>query len=51
MPGTANLIRMINHDNFSASYSWRPRNVESEGFMHSMTAYSGPMYCGGPGKK
>jgi len=30
---------------------WRPRSVGSEGSTHSMTAYSGPMYCGGLGKK
>jgi len=42
MPGTANFIRSINHDNSSASYTWRPRSVGSEGSTHSMTAYSGP---------
>ena len=46
MPETANSIRSINHDNSSASYTWRPRSVGSEGSTHSMTAYSGPMYCG-----
>ena len=51
MPETANFIRSINHDNSSASYTWRPKSVESEGSTHSMTAYSGPMFCGGLGKK
>src|SRR5437660_11069613 len=46
MPETANSIRSINHDNSSASYTWRPRSVGSEGSTHSMTAYSGPMFCG-----
>ena len=29
----------------------RPRSVGIEDSMHYMTAYSGPMYCGGLGKK
>jgi hypothetical protein len=33
------------------SYTWRPKSVGSEGSTHSMAAYSGPMYCGGLGKK
>jgi hypothetical protein len=51
MPETANTIRKKNHDNSSAGYTWRPRRVGIEDSMHSMTAYSGPMYCGGLGKK
>jgi len=35
--------RKIN-DNSSAGYTWRPRRVGIEDSMHSMTAYSGPMY-------
>jgi predicted nuclease of predicted toxin-antitoxin system len=41
----------INHDNSSASYTWRPSGVGTGGSTRSMTACSGPMYCGGPGRK
>ena len=39
------------HENSSASYTWRPKGAETEGFMLSMTASSGPILCGGCGKK
>jgi hypothetical protein len=45
------LVIKTNHENFSAGYTWRPRGAETGGFMRSMTAYSGLIYCGGHGKK
>ena len=51
MPDKANHTQTIHHDNSSADFTRWPKGVGTDGAMPSMTAYSGLIFCGGPGKK
>ena len=51
MPNQANDTEQISHDNSSAGYTERPKGAGTDGSMRSTIAWSGPICCGGPGKK
>jgi len=51
MPEEGQQHPKTNHENSSASYTERPRGAGIDDSMHCMTAYSGLMCCGGPGKR
>lgn len=51
MPNQTNDTEQISHDNSSAGYTERPKGAGTDGSMRSTIASSGPIFCGGPGKK